>query len=111
MIKIIHIAAMELFTVYILWSVIRMWLKKPSPKSDIFKITAFAMGIIGITAGIYLFAHYYHFRSPGWLQVKFYLIALSVIAGIAGSIKHSKWMLLSSFLLNVSVVVVANLKF
>jgi hypothetical protein len=111
MVKIIHIAAMELFTVYILWNVIRMWLKKPPVKSGIFKITAFALGIIGIAAGIYLFAHYYHFHSPGWLQVKFILIALSVIAGIAGSIKHSKWMLLSSFLLNVSVVIIANIKF
>lgn len=111
MVKIIHIAAMELFTVYILWNVIRMWLKKPPVKSAAVKISAFLLGGIGIAAGIYLFAQYYHFHSPGWLQVKFFLIALSVFAGIAGSIKRSQWMLLSSFLLNVSVIVIANIKF
>lgn len=111
MIKVVHIAAMELFTVYILWNVIRMWLKKPPVRHIVFRISAFALGGAGIIAGIYLFWQYYHFHSPGWLQLKFFLIALSVVTGIFGTIKRNKWMLLSSFILNVSVVVLANLKF
>jgi hypothetical protein len=111
MIKIVHIAAMELFTVYILWNVIRMWLKKPPIKQRIIRFSALVLGAAGIAAGVYLFAYYYHFHSPVWLQVKFFLIVISLLTGIMGSLRHNKWLLLSSLVLNVIVIVVANLKF
>lgn len=79
--KIMHIAAMELFTIYILWNVIRMWLKKPPIKYKIIRLLAFLLGGAGIVAGIYLFVHYYHFHSPLWLQVKFFLIVVFFIIG------------------------------
>lgn len=76
MVKIVHIAAMELFTVYILWNVIRLWLKKP-PIKGFLKFLAIILGGIGIGAGVFLFVRFYHFHSPAWLQVKFFLIAFS----------------------------------
>lgn len=109
--KIIHIAAMELFTIYILWNVIRLWLKKPPIKYRIIRLSAFILGGAGIVAGIYLFVHYYHFHSPLWLQVKFFLIVVSLLSGLIGSVRQNKWLLLGSFFLNVSVIIIANFKF
>lgn len=112
MVKLIHIAAVELFAAIVLVQTARLWFsKKPVlPYSLPVKIILASLFVCGISAGLYMYAVYYQFYTPYWLELKLVLVGLAFISGLAGTLRHQRSLLLVSTLLNVLIIIIANLK-
>lgn len=111
MVKILHIAAVELFTAYTLFKTVSLWLGKAPRKELLLSRVALVLILSGFAAGIYLYAYHYNFYTPAWLRWKFILIGISIVSGLTASVKQNKWLFLLSFSCNLSVIIIANQKF